>query len=168
MGKRKQLAFYPEFEGPIEGWVKKYIGKNLWRVADYLDFEDLLQDAREYFFVCRNRYKVENARHFMSIFQRCMCNHFNNLATQRTREQQTLADKKILADEVGCENAYELALLDAAPEHIKQLIDALVKRGAHINRRETTNTYWCRLIGKDPEGVGANLREEVRNYFNSN
>lgn len=81
-------AYKPEFKGPIEGWVVNFLTDNYWRVQATMTRLDCLQEAHLIFLRCSRRYKAENAKHFMSLFQRCWINHFTDLTVDDTKVKQ--------------------------------------------------------------------------------
>lgn len=161
--QRRKLKFIPRFEGPIEGWAKNYITKNRWRVEDYIDFDDLMQDAYEYFLIVRDRYPdITEPKHFMALFKRCLSNHFHDLSKTRTRHENTMAVEtseasQTVADEVP-------SVVAKCPQFVEELALVLANPKTPSNvLRKTTNEYWCGLVGVNPDQ--RNIREEVRTFF---
>ena len=73
------------FTGPIEGYVKNFLKRNQWKVQHTLDFEDCVSEAKlTYIRLIRrlekNNSKVENAKHFMSLFKTAWGRYFIDLA----------------------------------------------------------------------------------------
>jgi hypothetical protein len=180
--ERQKVEFKPQFEGPISGWAANYIKKNYWRVAGYLEFEDLIQDAYWKFLVCRDAYPhVIEPQHFMALFKKAYINHFTDLSNARTatpdyiplqRHPNVDANKaeNIEVDVVGeLNNAGPvLVAFSELPEEARMLLDKLFEISAEqieggkdkktrIGRglflRETTNECLCRLVGADPKKI---------------
>jgi len=167
MRERKRLQYKPRFEGPIEGWVKNFINKNKWRVEDYMEFDDLLQDAYAYFLVCSKRYtNVESPKHFMALFQTCIRNYINDLSKQRTRRLATA--ERLGADvdaEFGHEDVHIAALLGELPEEVQELAIKLLSDQTPSARGRTTNQHWCNLVGLDAKEVDLQKLVRLSFYF---
>ncbi len=130
-------------------------------------------------------------RHFMALVGRAFYNHISTLATKRMRvHEQPLAHldfkshgewtsddhaqtwDKLLPPQL--EEASIYTLLVNAPAEIKQLAQLLVRDGLDLLKferkrvhrrllRETTNEFYCRLLGVD--ATKRNLVEELKAYF---
>lgn len=160
--ERKQLRFHPKFDGPIKGWAVNYINKNIWRVEQHLGFDDLLQDAFEYFLICKNRYSTaKNAKHFMSLFQTCFRNHFHDLARSRERNMGVLSQDILFTDNMN----EDLVLMEYlhGPSIISDLAAMLANPNTPDNtKKKSKNDYWCELLGIDSD---INLRDIVVGHF---
>lgn len=191
MGKwRDKLAFEPQWEGAIEGWARKYARRNYWRVAKIMDFEDLMQDAYVKYLQCCQKYPgVNTPQWFMRLFQTAFHNHIHTLSSKQSsmgervetiRTEEGEHDSEYIVDNVVGEvtNSGRLAvLLDQMPEEARELVISMatddpgkfrqerirceLKRGLTI--RETTNEYWCRIMGYDPDEV--DLPTVLRTYL---
>lgn len=161
--QRNRLEFFPKFDGPIKGWAINYINKQLWRMDSYIEFDDLLQDAFEYFLQVKKKYPdVDNPRHFMSLFQSCLRNHFHDLAKQRQRHI-TIED---YCKDTSSEEDMDMLLLEFAecPQLVHELALVLNNKDTPDNvERKTTNEYWCGLLNLDPAKI--NLRGLVKQHL---
>lgn len=173
---RARLAFRATFTGPVEGWAVNYIYHNAWRVPAEHGPDDLYQDAWVVFLRVADHYPgVKKPEHFMSLYQRAFINHITNLANKRTRRaswEQMLIDPSAIEEQTNAlliapnhfEQRQVRRQIKGAPRAIKTLVKALhidpltlerasaaprVKRCR--GRRETSNEYFCRLVGFDPE-----------------
>ena len=129
-----------------------------------MGFDDLMQDCLEYFYICKDKYPhVNDARWFMSLYKRCVCNHFYDLAVERTEAKEYTAYVSHRDEAQGFDDCLHDILIDKAPMDIRAVLIALVEDGAdYINlaqgkfrtrrtkKRETTNEYLCRLAGLTP------------------
>jgi hypothetical protein len=74
-----------EYELPksIVGWITNHAKKNYWRMADWIELDDLIRDGIMIAYKCRQRYvsdeiTVESA-HFMSLVKTSYYNHIGEL-----------------------------------------------------------------------------------------
>lgn len=173
MAQRKRLTkerktfdgqYKPEWEGPVEAWTVKTIKKNLWRVAPFLDFDDLYQNAFIIFMDCCERYShVWKASHFMRLYMTCFRNHLNKESNKRTANAQhavsnsPLFDSEhssgtmdVLASERSFFDDAEMALLiDEAPREVKVLLNGIsdaLKYARDGACRETTISRQHRIV----------------------
>lgn len=181
---RKEISFVPKWEGPISGWTVNHIRKNYWRFANSYEFEDLLQEARIKFIVCKRKYpEVVSPKHFMALYKSAVTRQFHTLAEKEMhRYDSTYLSPKELSDhdDMLYEKDHNLGPLfteiSEFPQEIQELIVELIKnpdtkkqnvfkfRGK-FKRRITTNEYFCKLVGKDPTKyhMADTLRELLRN-----
>lgn len=169
----------------MRGFIVNTARQNFWRVASWYEFDDLVQDGYLCYYKCRRRYtEVTDRPHFMSLVKTAFTNHIMTLGTKHNAISEQAISQMGSEDAEGDllerlgpatpESTSLLVLLANAPAELQQLITALVGEGAeklgfqrkkefrrHI--RETTNEYYCRLLGKDPET--ADLVGELRAYF---
>ena len=122
------------FDKGLKGWIISYAKKNYWRVAAWMDLDDLIQEGFVCYAICRARYddRVENQRHFMALVKICFVNQITDLANQRTAELE-IAISQLGDDDSensplesilgGIEGDAELAaLLATAPAEIQKLM----------------------------------------------
>ena len=182
--RREKPNFIPQYSGALEGWATNYIHKNIWRVPNHIEFEDLLQDAHCYFLVCVERYGyVTQPAHFMSLFKSCLRNHMTDLSHTSTDEKAIsvpipdVDEFFNMIENISWGNlneGFKNILLSQAPEEIMAAVEAIInkppidkneKRRArkHMPLRETTNEYLCRVLGKDSSRE--NITMMVAEYF---
>lgn len=160
-------------------WLHKYARRNYWRVAAWMDYDDLIQDGyREYYEV---RFRYPNATqpaHIMSLFKLTMCSKLEDLVRQNTKQ---IDDARSDIVEVFDGDAVALPdpstfnlLLIKAPKLVRDTIMLLAndKQREVLNkpydkqangRRETFNERICSLLGLDANKN--DVVKEVRQYF---
>lgn len=175
----------------MRGYIHSTAWREFWRVANWYEVDDLIQDGYLCYYKCVKAYPglmveaptQDQRRHFMALVRTTFVNHITDLANKRTRvPEQALSrysaeDEGPAWDEVLPSQAEEgsaMALLASAPAEIKQLVKLLAGDGAALlafkrNKkgrkafRETTNEFYCRLLGFDPKYEDVVGR--VRAYF---
>lgn len=164
----------------LHGWIINYARKNFWRVASWIDFEDLVQDGFLCYCVCNVRYRqVKEQRHFMSLVKITFIRHVHDLANQRTRaiDEPLVLSPGQFEDYWGSleamlpsepEESSFMTLVKQLPDELQKLIVTLQNDGKdlpilsrddkrdhqgrfRVRRRETTNDFHCRLAGLDPQ-----------------
>ena len=162
----------------MRGFIVNKARKEFWRVNAWYDFDDLVQDGYLCYAKCRARYRntVTDKPHFMALVQTAFHNHIMTLAgkhrlakkesalsslTSETRDEAAVLHSSPFAS--TSEMASLSLLISQAPAEFKQLIQLLVGDGAEAlgfkrkaarrgkGVRETTNEYYCRLLGKCAE-----------------
>lgn len=159
----------------METWMKRTAQKNLWRVAGWLDIEDLLQEGYAAWVKTREYYgdTVKNRSHFMALFKTIYGNRINDLANSRSILGKDEIGVECAISQIGplegregwmdaligsCEQDGPLVtLMKEARFPVRPLIELFTtEQGAEIlrqypqRRRETLNSYLCRLISVDP------------------
>ena len=68
-------------------WLLRVAKKNWWRVADFIDLDDLVQDGFVVWYRVHQRYREEGREHphIVNTFKRAYRNHLHDLANARTR-----------------------------------------------------------------------------------
>lgn len=151
--------------------------QNYWRVAEWYEFEDLIQDGFMVFHRIVNRYEnVKTPKHIMALFKTSFTNHIHDLAKKRTQQQaeqieSTLAT--VLADVltdafIPPDTSVTVASL---PPVFRALIKLLESNDPRLHRpyryrpdhRETANERLCRLLGLDncPIPLRSMLRQHL-------
>lgn len=134
---RKEPIYFPEFPGPIEGYVKNFLKSNFWRVEASMEYQDALQEAILVFLKLHAKYgAVDTPQHFMALYKTSLHNHFTDLSRidSRWRDLAVEApedseDGESLSDRIGeVENAGTLRILiRQAPAEIKTILALLIK-----------------------------------------
>lgn len=156
------------------GWLYKTAHKQFWRVADWYEFDDLVQDGYLCWLKVQQRYVETGAatdpKHVMSLFQRSYINYIHGLASHKLQQIDCPSvDGELRSAEIDGWQAVEF-LMAEAPSRLKAAAGGLAKLGNGRSRRrsngtrETTKERLCRAIGFDPEETG-NLRDELRAYL---
>ena len=154
-------------------WLVVVAADNYWRVAAWLELDDLIQEGHLVWAKIVKKYEVEPGRvrsrgHLMRLFRSAYINRIHDLAKIKTRN-----GVEVLAadfDECGVDafpcSAVDLDRLVAeAPAMLKRLLLRLLSsdadgralrsryRVAADGTRETLNMRFCRLAGVNPASV---------------
>ena len=107
----------PKWEGAILGWTIKFLKKAMRRICPLYEFEDALQEARMYFWICTQKYSdhITEPRHFMALYQRCLINRVNQISNYRTKKGRVLG--------VGAEEIDLYSLTDSPDDSVTRFED---------------------------------------------
>lgn len=172
-----------QMDDGMKGWIVNTSKKHHWRVASYIDLDDLVQDGFMHFYRLRAKYPdVVDRPHMMRLLQITFTNWINDLATKRTRHNEVLAEYQALIEDetqhysLFCDPEVEPAFavrLARAPAHIKKLLSALstdegvrrLSRPYRVFRDhiETRNERLCRIAGVAANSC--NICDDLRAYF---
>ncbi len=167
------------------GWIAKTAVKNHWRVASWMDVDDLIQDGYEWYFKTRRNYPdVREDAHAMSLFKTSYTNYLHDLSKKRTGLNEVDGPADIDKDQWFALNLVESGLQEfavlvaGAPDVVKgflalfadeKIVKLLRKPYApDLVRRVTTNQRICRLlrdIGMDVDPGEHDVLAEVRQFF---
>lgn len=156
------------WDAPTEGWVIKFIKKNLWRVAPDMEFEDLYQELCLVYARCQA--KRPDSANLMPYFMMAASNEVHSLATRRTRRRDheiagsQITDEVKVVEEAGFSEDLgdaDFRLLLADKAELRRLFTVLVQNEIKPRRfwsrknkvRETPNEFICRILGVDPTQV---------------
>ena len=150
-------------------WLAKVARSQYWRVAHWMDFEDLLCDGLLCWQIVLVKYpQATTPPHRMRLFQTIYRNHLHKLANKRSAQVPELACEQ-LPDDPQCPDAELAQLVAEAPEPLRRCL-LLILAHPHLaarphrrwlnGRRETTNQYLCAIIGIDPTTI--NLHRQLR------
>lgn len=160
-------ADFPKMDKGALGWMIKFAHKNYWRMASWLDMDDLLQEGYAAYAEVAQRYPTAiEPQHRMRLFQLVLHSRIEDLAMARTKQPDSCLSDVTL--EEGEESQFEIAdpefssIVAAAKEvpsieavlrlftdndSLKQLNAVYRKR---LNgHRETVNERLCRLTEFD-------------------
>lgn len=160
--------YQPVWEGVIEGYTKNYISRNLWRFEIRgFEFDDLLHEAWLVFATCRDKYQVEDPKHFMGLYKTSLHNYFYDLMKRCIEEKTSrhqLGEEESLEDAIAIEEESTLrVLLTQAPIEVKQVLSLMFHAPTELlqdlgfcrpttgRQRSMTNTKLCRMFGYDPK-----------------
>lgn len=172
----------------VKGWIFNTARDNYWRVPSWYEFDDLVMDGYLCYAKCVKAYEHTpvdygtKAEQLMAATRVAFMNHIFTLARKHSlkeipasaliREGEPDVDvlEQIAPPEE--ESATILTVLANAPAELKELIQLLLNDATGFARkqvsrrklRETTNEYWCRLMGLDP--ATNDLRAKVEEHFN--
>jgi len=186
------LAVY-SFEGPIEGYVVNFLQKNYWRVKNYFDYEDALQEARYTFTLLLRRMEkngsiIENAKHLMSLFKSAWTRHFHTLSKRDTKRidfaisnytkedhDDWLIDSINLASSSQNLGFLEITI-EQAPSEVRQVLNLLLSAPKEVlsmaveswgtkNKRNSriTNEFLCHMLGYNHKEI--DLIKNTQSYL---
>src|SRR6202035_4366678 len=87
--KRVQLtaADYPKMDKGALGWMIKFAHKNYWRMASWIEFDDLCQEGYAAYAEVAQRYPAAiEPQHRMRLFQLVLRSRIEDLAMARTKQ----------------------------------------------------------------------------------
>jgi hypothetical protein len=160
----------PEWRGPFEGWAKRWVAENYWRVQNHVGSpEDALQECALIFTYCIKYYgeTVDNPAWFMALFkisvQRRWCSY--SLCDHRRRDGvDTLANE--MENAIEQDDGYAVAAADLNSQisgELRHFVDILLNAPREVfeiimeNKRKA-NRRLCRfagvhdVVGRDPIG----------------
>lgn len=160
-------------------WMHSYARKNYWRVAAWMDYDDLIQEGYKAYYEVRWRYPtaIEPA-HIMSLFKLCYCCLITDLSRARTKQQDDARSDIVEVydgDAVTVPDTSEIQmLLIKAPQIVKEVISLLTDdknlellskpfEKKSNGRRETLNERVCKVLGLNSEKIDA--IKNVRMYL---
>lgn len=174
----------------LRGFILNTAKREYWRVAELCDLADLVQDGVMIAWKCHSRYVAPRTdltgskgdrRWFQALVKTSYMNHIASLSTKHKGVSVKSASEFLTDDsdddilERNGATAPELgtlgAMLAQAPWELLELIRLLAgdgKEALGFKRkgragRETTNEYYSRLLGVDPNE--RNLINELREHF---
>lgn len=167
----------------IKGWIAKTARKHYWRVCEWYDYVDLVQDGMLCYCICNERYghKVETQAHFMALVKRVFMNHIHDLAAKKSRAPDgILRDfSKTKFEDVDQaleyltqpqqEEATGYTLLSQLPAELRLLLRGILANGdapirrSRLGHPETMNSYLCRLAGLNPDSC--DVVQQLKAHF---
>ena len=163
-------------------WLLKYSRRNYWRVAAWIDLEDLIQDGYECYYETLYRYPTaKDAAHIMRLFQLVFRSRIEDLV--RAHKKQVDSARSDIIENIDSfpmmatilpDFSNFHALLAKAPQQIKDALNllnsehgrkALIEPFARRDNggRETLNERWCSLLGYDSKQI--DVVTMLRSYF---
>ena len=160
-------------------WLFKHAKKNYWRVAAWIEFDDLIQEGYvEYCEVLKRYPQAVEPSHKMRLFQLCFRSKIEDLVRANTKQVDDARSDIVEiydGDAVIAPDFSNLhALLIKAPQVIKDALMLLTdeKKREELQKpfarsenghRETLNERFCRLLGINDKQV--DIVKEMRMYF---
>lgn len=159
-------------------WLYLTARKNYWRVSQWCEIKDLVQDGHWHWSRIIHKYEVipgriRSRRHLMGLFKITYTNHLHDLSKRKSRLSEVSFEE--LPPSIVARMQYSAAqdLIGLAPPLVKLAFVAImsddgsrrlrshyrVKEGA----RETLNERLCRLTGLDPRVI--DLPGEMKKYL---
>jgi len=113
------------WEGPFEGWSKKFVVKNLWRVEPLMEYADAVQECCLLFLTIRKHYrdKVDNPGWLMSLFKTTVNNHWNTISLKASAKRVMEISKEDLtsvADAIATDGAVTMGIFTRNPKATKE------------------------------------------------
>lgn len=151
-------------------WLAKTARANHWRVANFYEIDDLIQDGYYVYYYAVRRYSaVRDRPHIMALFKTIFTNHIHDLCKgHRCPKMGVFSDARVPTvelDDVHVAAAGSDPLADVlrviaeAPPALASLLRTLINNvdllgGPYERRpdgtRETTNQRLCAALGVDP------------------
>jgi hypothetical protein len=160
-------------------WLFKHAKRNYWRVAAWIEFDDLIQEGYvEYCEVLKRYPQAVEASHKMRLFQLCFRSKIEDLVRLNTKQVDDARSDIVEVYESPAMIIPDFsnlhALLIKAPDLVKAALnllndekmrDELVKPFERYDngRRETLNERFCKLLNKDPKSV--DIIRQLRMHF---
>lgn len=164
----------PYLDAGMIGFIHNFARKNHWRVAAWLDLDDLVQEGWLSYYAIRRhpRYAAltnkrnptpDDIRQVMALVRTTFTRRMHSLAKSFNAIPEASLDGSLsdLAPAADCANGIGIALA-GMPHELANLLAMLVagdlkyrrvRRGTSRPLRETTNEALCRLLGVDPRKV---------------
>lgn len=176
----------------LRGFIVGTAKREYWRVVGVLDLDDLVQEGYLCYYKCYRRYSDPSNRNYpkdeltvswmQAIVRRAFMNRIYDLAAKKRHGFAVNASELVGVGEAPedlldrsappiPEVSTLYALLAAAPWELRELLRLLSGDGSCLlgfkrngrGIRETTNEYYCRLLGVSP--TERNLVQELREYL---
>lgn len=155
--RRKRL--HRRMDDGARRWMLKTVRLNHWRVAKWIDLDDLIQDGYMHYQRVLDKYPdVYEPAHLMRLFQRTLTGYLHDLATKRTRELDML--RVVPMPSATSDNADLLVMIGKAPPEVRRLLQRLNEDKAweelrkpfqrRRGHRETLNERLCRIAEIPP------------------
>ena len=160
-------------------WLQKFARKHYWRVAAWVDYDDLIQDGYvEYCEVLKRYPQATEASHKMRLFQLCFRSRIEDLVRANTKQVDDARSDIVEVYESPAMIVPDMsnlhALLIKAPKDIKDALALMLDEKAREElvkpfvkydngRRETLNDRFCRLLGLDASKT--DIVSSIRMHF---
>ena len=165
-------------EGAI-GWLHHYARRNYWRVAAWMEYDDLIQDGYcAWAEVCwRYPTAVNNPAHIMAMFKLCFAAIVTDRSRQKTKQYDDARSDIVDVfdgDEMSVDPSNFNLLLAKAPKLVRDTIELMTsdRMKDELNkpyerqasgRRQTLNERLCSILKLDPTRI--DVVKETRLYF---
>lgn len=117
---------------PIVGWIYNHASENYWRVANWCEFDDLIQDGLMLAYKCRDRYgrpgKDIDQPHFMALVKKAFYNHIAEILRHSRAEQDNVTRLGDVAQQLEGGSEIEALDLTAPPVGPEQELVAIITR----------------------------------------
>lgn len=162
-----------------KSYLFKYASRNHWRVAAWIDFDDLIQEGYAAYYDTLRRYPAAiEPSHIMSLYKLVLRSTIENLVRQHSKQIDDARSDIIEiydGDAILMPDGFALqSLLLKAPKPVKDVLALFSDDNKRKElqkpyvmkengRRETMNERLCRLIGYDPDTI--NLAKDLRMWI---
>ena len=170
-------AFVPQWDDTFAGYAKNLAVANEWRFGADIAADDLFQEFWIKFDKLATKYagKVENGRHFMSLFQTACRNHLFDLARKKTRTVDTVAlvtateedaDEMYVPDSFDYVGEAELrATLANAPQIVQNIAAAALDGQGGYRKKENGSWEVKQQLLRRLSGVAGDHRATFARWF---
>lgn len=168
-----------QMDDGARNYLFKYVKKNHWRVAAWIDYDDLIQEGYFAYYDTLRRYPSAIApQHIMALFKLVLRSNIEDLVRKNTKQVddarsdivETFEGSSMMVPDFSTLHA----LLTKAPAEIKAALELLTndKHREELckpfirydnGRRETPNERFCGLLGLDYKRN--DIVSSLRNYF---
>lgn len=182
----------PYLDEGMRGWIEKTARQEHWRIS-WMEIGDLVQEGYFCYCKVKRAYPQlatveaptkEQRKHFQALLTTTFTRHLHTLAAKEKGARLVRIQAPTPNEEVAvwerlvppqAEAGTLATLLAKAPPEIAQLFKLLTSDGldlvAYARRkvgrrelRETTNEYYCRLLGLDP--AATDIITQAKSYLN--
>jgi len=159
-------------------YLFKYAKKNHWRVAAWIDFDDLIQEGYFAYYDTLRRYPTATEpQHIMSLFKLVLRSNIEDMVRKNTKQvddaRSDLVELNDNPNMVLPDFSNLHALLIKAPKAIKDVLALMAddKQREELQkpftkydngRRETLNDRFTKILGLDPK---VDVVGEFKSYF---
>jgi len=151
---------------PIVGWIVNHATKNFWRVADWYELDDLIQDGLMVAYKCRERYGEKlDPPHFMALVKTAFYRHIAELLRHSRLEEDITSLAGDLAGTWETETAYLdkhaepvegdfdfVALLSEMPKSLQKAVVAVLTKHPRIqlDGMNESLAHWLKRVANFP------------------
>lgn len=148
---------------PVVGWIYNHATKNYWRVADFCELDDLIQDGLMKAYECRRRYGNDiDPPHFMALVKTAFYRHITEMLRHSRAEQEHVSRVPDLAGEMSDDRYVDrispkeepeqdfVALVAQMPEALRRAVRVYLDNPRALRRihlDETISQQLRRLTG---------------------
>lgn len=171
--------YSPQWKGFIEGFSVNYVNANLWRVKNFMDREDCMQEAYYVFLRLKSKYgRLDTPQHFMALFRTTLTNEFTDWAARDTKirfeenhedfqednrtEYNNDGELAIMIEQAPSDVSLVLQLMLTAPIEVLEMMSTVWK--AEGKKKEFGNTHLCSILGLSPK---TDIVGIVTDYFSA-
>lgn len=168
----------------------RIINKNLWRLSNAMQFDDIYQEAYLKFLTLRKKYAgvIDSPKHFMSLYKTALARKITDFSHESTKlrkqvvftdlednfGEETMDYSDLLIGETDMEGLLEIKL-DEAPPDVRMVLNIMINSRPDLleaihdswfdngKRKPGGNQFLCSLVGYDHREV--DLVARVTDYL---